>query len=137
MVLAHIATRDWLEGELIVKIIGDDEVCVLELFVDDGLTRTRLLGPLKMDTAFREFRAALALHPNLLLPLAVDGAVEERRVELRTTSALRRSSMPPSFSAVSASLLPMVGGTARVLPSIISRPPPSDPTWLRWTGSMA
>lgn len=125
LVLAHLATRDFLDGELVVKLIGDDDVSVLELFVDDGLSRMRLLGPARIDCAFQEFRVALSLHAALVLPLVVQGQIEERRVELRALSGLRQSSMPPSFSAVSPSLLPLVGGGDRVLPDIVSQPPAS------------
>jgi hypothetical protein len=127
LLLAHIATRDWLDGELVVKLIGDTEVSVIEVFVDDGLSRVRLLGPLRIDAPLGEFGAGLATHAHLILPLVVEGAIEPRRIELRTSAIGRRTSIPPSFSAVSASLLPMVGGGQRPLPKIVSQIPPSGP----------
>lgn len=125
LLLAHIATKDWLDGTLDVKLIGDDEVAVLEAFVNDGLSRVRLVGPLRIDAPLAEFTGALRTHGHLVLPLVVKGKLEPRRVELETSVAVRRTSMPPSFSAVSASLLPMVGGGHRPLPSILSQIPPS------------
>ena len=127
LLLAHIAMRDWLEGELHVKLIGDHEVSVIEAFVDDGLSRVRLLGPLRIDAPLGEFAAGLQNHSHLVLPLVVEGAIEPRRIELRTSAVGRRTSIPPAFSAVSASLLPMVGGGQRPLPTIISQIPPSAP----------
>lgn len=125
LLLAHIATRDWLDGELHVKLIGDPEVSVLEVFVDDGLSRVRLLGPLRIDAPLDEFAAGLRSHAHLILPLVVEGEIEPRRIELLTSAIGRRTSIPPSFSAVSASLLPMVGGGNRPLPKIVSQIPPS------------
>ena len=125
IVLAHMAGRDWLDGELVVRLIGDDELAVLEVMVDDGLTVQRMLGPLRIDVPFAEFRRALAVQPDLVLPLLVDGEVEERRVELRSTAQSRRDSLPPSLSAISDSLLPFLSGGGRKLPEIISSAPPS------------
>lgn len=126
LVLAHVAMRDWLDGELVVRLVGDHEVTDLELFVDDGMSRSRELGPLRLDVPFRELATAVRLQPQQILPLAVRGSIEERRMELATSPELRRNSVPPSFSAVSASLLPMVSGGQRPLPAILSRPPPDD-----------
>ena len=127
LLLAHVATRDWLDGDLHVKLIGDHEVSVLEVFVDDGLSRVRLLGPLAIAVPLGEFAAGLRTHAHLILPLVVEGEIEARRIELRTSAVSRRTSIPPSFSAVSASLLPMVGGGNRPLPKIMSQIPPSAP----------
>jgi hypothetical protein len=128
LLLAHMATRDWLDGDLHVKLIGDQEVSVLELFVDDGLSRVRLAGPLRIDAPLAEFAAGLRSHAHLVLPLVVEGKIEPRRIELRTSELTRRNSIPPSFSAVSPSLLPIVGGGQRPLPKIVSRiPPPDEP----------
>lgn len=99
LVVAHMASRDWLEGELFVKLIGDDDLSVLELFVDAGVSRERILGPLRIDVPLKEFRSALSLHPERVQPLAVVTA-EERRVELETTAELRHDSVPPAYSAV-------------------------------------
>lgn len=127
VVLAHMAHRDWLDGELRVRLIGDTEVSVLELLVDDGLSHARILGPLRIDVSFAEFARALSAHPELVLPLEIQGGVEERRVELLATPLSRSRSVPPSMSAVSRSLIPVFGDAARTLPNIISHAPPSDP----------
>jgi len=117
LVIAHMATRDWLEGELQVKLIGDDDLSLLELFVDAGLSRERILGPVRIDAPLREFRTALELHPERIAPLSVR-SLEERRIELETTAELRKNSVPPAYSAVSDSLLPLMGDHNRALPHI-------------------
>lgn len=127
IVLAHMATRDWLEGELEVRLIGDDEVSVLELFVDLGFGRERFLGPVRIDAPLREFTAGIRAHPHVIEPLAPHGPVTDRRVELRTTQTLRMTSVPPSFSAVSASLLPLSMSGLRPLPDFVSIPPVAAP----------
>ena len=121
IVIAHMATRDWIEGELVVRLLGDDDLTVLELHVDDGLNATRMLGPVRIDVPFDEFRAALNLRPDVILPLWVEGEIEERRVTLRTTAELRRTSQPPGVSAVASDL--MIHAKERPLPEIVSRPP--------------
>jgi hypothetical protein len=117
LVVAHMATHDWVEGELAVKLIGDDELAVLELFVDSGFSRERILGPLHLDTPLFEFQRVLELRPDLVAPLAIV-SVSDRRVELETTAELRRNSVPPAYSAVSESLLPLMGDQTRELPQI-------------------
>ncbi len=123
LVVSHMATRDWLDGELRVKLIGDDDLTVLELFVDAGMSRERILGPLRIDAPLREFRSALELHPERVAPLDVV-TLEDRRVILETTPELRRNSTPPKYSAVSDSLLPLMGMSDRTLPTISDGAPP-------------
>ncbi len=125
IVLAHMASRDWLDGNLFVRLIGDHELAVLELLVNDGVTTQRLLGPVRIDVPFAEFRRALQLKPEMVLPLQVDGEVEERRVELRSSARTRKDSMPPSLSALSDGLVPFLSGSGRKLPEIISQAPAS------------
>jgi hypothetical protein len=117
LLLAHMAKHDWVEGELCVKLIGDDELAVIELFVDDGFSRERILGPLHLDAPLFEFRRVLELRPDLVAPLAIV-VFDERHVELESTAALRKCSLPPTVSAVSESLLPSMGDQARELPRI-------------------
>lgn len=126
LVLAHVSLRDWLDGELVVRLVGDPQSTLLELFVDEGVNRSRVLGPLRMEVPFGELATAVRLQPQQVLPLAVRGGIGEGRMELATSPELRRSSAPPSYSAVSASLLPLVSGGQRPLPNIASRPPPED-----------
>lgn len=127
IVLAHMAVRDWLDGELRVKLIGDSTVSVLELFVDSGVSSERLLGPLKIEVPLPEFITAVKQHPQVIAPLRVEGKIEDRRLILKTTPELRRRTVPPAFSAVSASLLPMMQSSGSPLPRIMSRPPPEPP----------
>ncbi len=124
LVFAHMATADWLEGELVVKLIGDAELTVIEALVDDVSTAERVIGPLELNVPFDELLAVVRSSIEVIRPLAVDGVIEPRRVVLRTTAELRRTSMPPAYSAVSDSLLPQAH--PRELPKIMSHPPASE-----------
>ena len=125
VVLAHVALKDWLDGLLRVRLIGDPEVTVLELTVDDGLSSERIMGPVRIDVPFDEFRRSLELRPEFVLPLVVEGELEERRVELATAPRSRHDTVPPAMSVVAESLIPMVGQHGRELPPIVSRIPES------------
>jgi hypothetical protein len=127
VVLAHLALKDWLDGLLRVRLIGDPEVSVLELLVDDGLSSQRIMGPLRIDVPFDEFRRSLEMHPEFVLPLMVDGDLEDRRVELYATPQSRSNSFPPGMNVVADSLIPMMGESGRKLPPIVSRVPPAQP----------
>ncbi len=127
VVLAHMALKDWLDGLLRVRLIGDPEVTVLELTVDDGLSSERIMGPVRIDVPFDEFRRSLEMRPEFVLPLVVEGELEERRVELATAPQSRHNTVPPAMSVVAESLIPMVGEQGRELPPIVSRIPESLP----------
>ncbi|HMR74280.1 MAG TPA: hypothetical protein PKD61_04185, partial [Polyangiaceae bacterium] len=127
VVLAHMALKDWLDGLLRVRLIGDPEISVLELLVDDGLSSQRIMGPVRIDVPFDEFRRSLEMHPEFVLPLMIDGELEDRRVELFTTPHSRSNSLPPGMNVVAESLIPMVGEGGRKLPPIVSRVPPAQP----------
>ncbi len=125
VVLAHVALKDWLDGLLRVRLIGDPDVTVLELTVDDGLSSERIMGPVRIDVPFEEFRRSLEMRPEFVLPLVVEGELEERRVELATAPQSRHNTVPPAMSVVAESLIPMVGEHGRELPPIVSRIPES------------
>ena len=109
---ANMAMHDWLDGDLVVKLIGDDEVTVLELLVDDGLSRERIAGPLRIDVSLAEFRNAVNIKPELIRPLAPEGKVEARRLVLRSSRDLVGDAAPPSFSAFASGLMRAVSGKA-------------------------
>ncbi|MEZ4225078.1 MAG: hypothetical protein R3B13_29260 [Polyangiaceae bacterium] len=127
VVLAHMASKSWLDGLLRVRVIGDSELSVVEALVDDGLSSQRVVGPLRVDVPFEEFRRAIELHPEFVAPLVLDGMLETRRFELQTTPQSRRDSMPPAMSVVGDSLAPLFAAGRRELPPIISEVPPSIP----------
>jgi hypothetical protein len=94
---------------LIVRLIGDDEVTVLEILVDDGLSRERIAGPLRVDVSLAEFRNAIHLKPFLIRPLDVDGKPEPRRIVLRSMRGLLDTG-PASFSTAASGLMRAVSG---------------------------
>jgi hypothetical protein len=108
LVAAHLATRDWLEGDLIVRLIGDAELSVLELLVDDGVSRERIAGPLRIDVPLAEFRETVAKRPEDLVPLVRTDDLSARRITLR--AARHPQSRPPKLSAFASGLMPAVAG---------------------------
>lgn len=104
---ARAAARDWLEGKLFVRLIGDHEVSVLELLVDDGLSRQRILGPLRVDVPLDEFGDALEAEPALFEPLIPIEWTDRRML-------LESSAMPvsraPKVSAFASGLMRAVAG---------------------------
>jgi hypothetical protein len=120
VLLARMAKRDWLEGDLVVRLIGDTELSVLELFVDDGASRERIAGPLRIDVPMDEFGAALARNPGHFVPLV---ALERspRRIELRGTRDYFVQQRKASISAFAAELKQDLGETDKDAPPKRSR----------------
>jgi hypothetical protein len=121
VLLARMARRDWLDGDLVVRLIGDSELAVLELFVDDGASRERIAGPLRIDVPMDEFVAALDRDRSQLVPLV---AVERssRRLELRGTRDLRALQRKGSISAFAAELGQGLGGDKPAAPPQPQKP---------------
>ncbi len=108
VLLAQMARRDWIEGELLVRLIGDAELTVLELLSDDGVSRERIAGPLRIDVPLEEFRTAIAQNSAQLASLA---ALENapRRLVLRGTRDHRVHKRKPSISAFALDLSHVTG----------------------------
>jgi hypothetical protein len=104
---ARAATRDWLEGRLFVRLIGDHEVSVLELLVDDGLSRQRIAGPLRVDVPLDEFGDALEAEPALFDPL-IPTEWTDRRMLLE--SSAMPASRAPKVTAFASGLMRAVAG---------------------------
>ncbi len=112
VLVANMAMHDWIEGDLEVKLIGDDEITVLELLVDDGMSQERIAGPTRVDVSIAEFRNAVNLRPDLIRPLAATGRIEPRRITLRGSRSRLDENAPPSFSAFASGLMRAVSGKA-------------------------
>ena len=119
--LAQMAKRDWLEGDLVVRMIGDEELAVLELLIDDGTSRERIVGPLRIDVPLTEFVTAVRETAALLLPLRVIEATP-RRLVLQGTPELRTQGRKASISAFSVDLISEA--RKRQPPPPPRRPPP-------------
>jgi hypothetical protein len=122
--IAKMAPRDWLEGDAVVRLIGDDELTVLTLMVDDALNTQRIAGPLRIDAPFSEFARVIHMTPHVLVPLRVEGQLEPRGVTLRRIRTSKLPKRAPSYSALAQSLMPAM---SRHLEVRSAPPPPSPP----------
>lgn len=98
VLLARMAKRDWIEGDLIVRLIGDTELSVLELLVDDGASRERIAGPLRIDVPLGELVDAVDKNAAQFLPLVASDRTD-RRLELRGKSDYFAQHRKASISA--------------------------------------
>lgn len=97
LVFARMATSvcEWLDGDLRIEIVGDDDVSVVEALDDlGGGMRERLFQPLAFKTPLVEFSRAIERVPHMVAPLTIL-AQSERRITLGATAEIRRSSLPP------------------------------------------
>ena len=135
LVAARAAQRDWIEGQLVVRLIGDHEVSVLELLVDDGLSRQRIAGPLRVDVPIAEFGEALEREPELYEPL-IATELGARRILLESSaSPPSRTAKPSAFAS---GLMRAVAGRASSTearqPKPRARPPKPPPRRPRTLG---
>ncbi|MBX3128055.1 MAG: hypothetical protein KF718_15130 [Polyangiaceae bacterium] len=128
VLLARMAKRDWLEGDLVVRLIGDTELSVLELLVDDGASRERMAGPLRLDVPMHEFASALERSPKHFMPL-VALELSPRRIELRGTRDQHTEQRKGSISAFAVELKTGLSESARgqTTEAPKKQPPPLPP----------
>jgi hypothetical protein len=126
VLLARMAKRDWLEGDLVVRLIGDSELSVLELFVDDGASRERIAGPLRIDVPMDEFGAAIERNAGHFVPLVAHER-SPRRIELRGTRDHFAQQRKASISAFAVELKREVGGKPGEPRDAHQEPPPLPP----------
>jgi hypothetical protein len=103
LLLAKMAKRDWLDGELMVKLLGDSELTVIELLIDDGASVERMLGPLRIDVPIKEFAVAVERNLAMLAPLEVTER-DGRRLFLKGTRDHRSLARKASISAFAVDL---------------------------------
>jgi hypothetical protein len=128
--LARIAKRDWLEGELSVKLIGDSELSVLELLVDDGATVERVLGPLKLDVPLDEFVQEVEKNRALLTPLQPKEC-SARRVVLRGRPDYKMLARKASISAFATELVRGATGHAPAAVRAPDEPAPKSTSFAK------
>ena len=114
-VLARVAGCDWVDGQLEVRVVSHGATTGLELFVNDGLSLTKMRGPLELAVPYDELRKAIASKPELVRPLLVAGHVGATKTRL-VAQSLVGATMPP-LSAADAELF-----------SASPLPPPRAPT---------
>lgn len=127
--LAAMANHSWVDGDLVVKLIGDSELAVLELLVDDGFSAERILGPVCFNAPLGEFAAEVQVRGRQLAPLALAEPLSDRRVVLRGRPAYAREHRAASLSAFDTALLkgmsghPASGPEPEPPPALASEPP--------------
>jgi hypothetical protein len=97
LVFARIATTacDWLDGDLVIELVGDDEQTVIEALTElGGDLRERLFGPLSFRAPLSEFGRAIERVPHLVAPLAIRSTTA-RRLTLSASASVRRTTVPP------------------------------------------
>lgn len=146
LVFARMATTacDWIDGDLLVELVGDDEVTVVEVLTElGGGLRERLFAPTAFRAPLAEFTRAIERVPHLVAPLASRSA-SVRRISLSASANVRRTSIPPPPIEIAAEslfarapvlprpdgerlALPVIeaGSTAEELPSIELDPAPA------------
>ena len=123
LVLSRMATREWIEGDLEVRVSGDDVETRLEIFVNDGLSLQKIRPPLALAVPYEEFRRAISAKAEMLAPLRVAGAVGATKTRLVAKEVMRRATVPPPFAKVEAAIAPR-GRSRRPPPRAIDVPPP-------------
>src|SRR5579872_4293893 len=74
LLFARMATSacEWLDGGLRIDIVGDGDVCVVELMDElAGGLRERVLPAFSMNAPLAEFIAAVERVPHLIAPLTM------------------------------------------------------------------
>ncbi len=97
LVFARMATTacDWIDGDLQIELVGDDEVTVVEVMTElGGGLRERLFAPFSFRAPLVEFGRAIERVPHLIAPLAVQ-ARSARRLSLSASATVRRTTVPP------------------------------------------
>lgn len=130
VLLAEMSKRSWLDGSLVVRLIGDSELTVLELLIDDGFSAERVLPPTKLDLPLDELFAVVKAGDPRLANLTPREAPTDRRIVLVGRPEHRRERRKQSLSAFDTSLLAAVSGGRRVevpggTPAV--KPPPRAP----------
>jgi hypothetical protein len=107
LVFARMATSacDWIDGDLLVELVGDEDLTVIEALTElGGGLRERLLAPTTFQAPLAEFARAIERVPHLIAPLAVR-AKSGRRISLSVAAAIRQTTVPPPPIDISADSL--------------------------------
>jgi hypothetical protein len=97
LVFARMATTacDWIDGDLVVELVGDEEVTVVEVHTElGGGLRERLFAPASFRAPLVEFSRAIERVPHLVAPLTIRSA-SARRISLSASALVRRTTVPP------------------------------------------
>lgn len=130
-VLARVAACDWVDGELEVRVVAHASKTSIELYVNDGLSVSKMRDALELAVPYDELKNAIGAKPDLILPLIVTGQVGATKTRL-VARGLVGASMPPLSAAdnelFAASPLPAPRSPTRRPPKQApSVPPPRRP----------
>jgi hypothetical protein len=122
--LARMATTacTWLEGDLVVEIVGDDEVSVVEVTSElGGGLRERVFPTFTLHVSVDEFVRAVRLVPRMILPLKMTES--GGRLRFSATEAVRHSTRPPPAIEVEEDFLSIEVTDPESAPKMRVRPP--------------
>ena len=112
------AACDWLDGDLVIEMIEDDEVAVVSVMTDlGGNMRESVFRPFSMNVPLEEIITAIDRTPTILGALKLR-RISWRRIVLSANEELRRSTMPPRIGASEAS--------SWMLDKLAAKPPPTE-----------
>jgi hypothetical protein len=97
LVFARMATTAcaWIDGDLLVELVGDEEITVVEALTElGGGLRERLFAPASFRAPLAEFARAIDRVPHLVAPLVIRNATG-RRISLSASALVRRTTVPP------------------------------------------
>ena len=109
MLFARLASNevDWLDGELRIEVVGDDEACVVEVLSDlGGGLRERVFPAFVMNAPLLELTRAVERVPRVIAPLVTRLKTERRIVFVAGADIRRTSSPPPMIQIDDTSLYP-------------------------------
>jgi hypothetical protein len=94
---------DWLDGDLVIEMVEDDEVTSVSVLTDlGGDMREKVFRPFLMKVPLSEMTAAIERTPDILGGLKLR-KISWRRIALSANEEVRRSTMPPRIGASDAS----------------------------------
>ncbi len=121
--LARMATTacTWLEGDLVVEIVGDDEVAVVSVMAElGGGMRERVFPTFALHVSIDEFVRAVRLVPRMVLPLRMQQ--HAGRLVFSATEAVRHSTRPPPAIEVEEDFLSIEVTAPESAPKLRARP---------------
>ena len=109
---------DWLDGDLVIELLEDDEVTSVNVLTDlGGNMREKVFRPFSMSVPLDEITSAIDRTPSILGALKLR-RISWRRIVLSANEELRRSTMPPRIGASEAS--------SWMLDKLAAKPPPTE-----------
>jgi hypothetical protein len=129
LVFARMATSacDWLDGELRVEVLGDGEICVIEVMTElGGGLRERALPSMAVSVPLSEFVRAVDRVPRMVEPLVVKTKTDRRLVLVSKPERAGRS-LPPVPVAIAEEHLVELPRPASLVASRPAAPRPLVP----------